>query len=109
LSIKAGGTGLTLTHASHVIHFDRWWNPAVENQAIDRSHRIGQTEKVNVYRLISQGTIEEKQPRTIENKQTQQRQIEEQPLQPETKTNKTFIEANIFLNNFTEFVCVDEL
>lgn len=60
LSIKAGGTGLTLTNASHVIHFDRWWNPAVENQATDRAYRIGQKKNVLVHKFICQGTIEEK-------------------------------------------------
>ena len=60
LSLKAGGTGLNLTRADHVIHFDRWWNPAVEDQATDRAYRIGQTRPVQVHRLITQGTIEEK-------------------------------------------------
>ncbi len=60
LSLKAGGTGLTLTEASHVIHFDRWWNPAVENQATDRAFRIGQKKNVMVHKFITQGTIEEK-------------------------------------------------
>ncbi len=60
LSIRAGGTGLTLTNASHVIHFDRWWNPAVENQATDRAYRIGQKKNVLVHKFICQGTIEEK-------------------------------------------------
>lgn len=60
LSIKAGGTGLNLTNANHVIHFDRWWNPAVENQATDRAFRIGQTKNVLVHKLVCQGTIEEK-------------------------------------------------
>lgn len=60
LSIRAGGTGLTLTHASHVIHFDRWWNPAVENQATDRAYRIGQKKNVLVHKFICRGTIEEK-------------------------------------------------
>ncbi len=59
LSLKAAGTGLNLTRADHVIHFDRWWNPAVEDQATDRAHRIGQTRKVQVHRLIAEGTIEE--------------------------------------------------
>ena len=58
--LKAGGTGLNLTQASHVIHFDRWWNPAVENQATDRAHRIGQEKNVLVHKFICQGTIEEK-------------------------------------------------
>ena len=60
LSLRAAGTGLNLTKASTVIHFDRWWNPAVENQATDRAYRIGQTKKVMVYKFISEGTIEEK-------------------------------------------------
>ena len=59
LSLKAAGTGLNLTRADHVIHYDRWWNPAVEDQATDRAHRIGQTKVVQVHRLISEGTIEE--------------------------------------------------
>jgi superfamily II DNA or RNA helicase len=58
LSLKAGGTGLNLTRADHVIHFDRWWNPAVEDQATDRAHRIGQTRAVQVHRLLTEGTIE---------------------------------------------------
>lgn len=60
LSVKAGGTGLNLTAANHVIHFDRWWNPAVENQATDRAYRIGQQKNVIVHKLVSEGTIEEK-------------------------------------------------
>ena len=60
ISLKAGGTGLNLTGADTVIHFDPWWNPAVEDQATDRAHRIGQTRTVNVYRLIAKGTVEEK-------------------------------------------------
>jgi hypothetical protein len=60
LSLRAAGTGLNLTTASYVVLYDPWWNPAVEAQAIDRSHRIGQTETVNAYRLISPGTVEEK-------------------------------------------------
>ena len=60
LSVKAAGTGLNLTKANHVIHFDRWWNPAVENQATDRAFRIGQTKDVMVHKLVSKGTIEEK-------------------------------------------------
>ncbi|MCI8431366.1 MAG: DEAD/DEAH box helicase [Lachnospiraceae bacterium] len=68
LSVKAGGTGLNLTKASHVIHFDRWWNPAVENQATDRAFRIGQTKNVMVHKLVCQGTIEEKIDAMIESK-----------------------------------------
>lgn len=60
ISLKAGGTGLNLTSASHVIHFDRWWNPAVENQATDRAYRIGQKKNVMVSKFVCQGTIEEK-------------------------------------------------
>jgi len=68
LSLKAGGTGLTLTEASHVIHFDRGWNPAVENQATDRAFRIGQKKAVQVHKFISVGTIEEKIDAIIESK-----------------------------------------
>ena len=60
LSLRAAGTGLNLTTASYVVLYDPWWNPAVEAQAIDRSHRIGQTQTVNAYRLISPATVEEK-------------------------------------------------
>ena len=59
LSLKAGGFGLNLTRATHVIHFDRWWNPAVENQATDRAHRIGQTRTVFVHTFICAGTLED--------------------------------------------------
>ena len=59
LSLKAGGVGLNLTAATEVIHLDPWWNPAVEDQASDRAHRIGQDKPVTVYRLVAQGTIEE--------------------------------------------------
>jgi non-specific serine/threonine protein kinase len=68
LSLKAGGTGLNLTAASHVIHFDRWWNPAVENQATDRAFRIGQKRNVLVHKFVCQGTIEEKIDTLIEEK-----------------------------------------
>jgi SNF2 family DNA or RNA helicase len=60
ISLKAGGTGINLTAADYVIHLDPWWNPAVEDQATDRAHRIGQTRPVTVYRLLSRGTVEEK-------------------------------------------------
>ena len=59
LSLKAAGTGLNLTRADHVVHYDRWWNPAVEDQATDRAHRIGQTKSVHVHRLVTEGTVEE--------------------------------------------------
>jgi non-specific serine/threonine protein kinase len=68
LSVKAGGTGLNLTAASHVIHFDRWWNPAVENQATDRAYRIGQRKNVLVHKLVCRGTIEERIDALIEAK-----------------------------------------
>ena len=60
ISLKAGGTGLNLTGADYVIHYDPWWNPAVEDQATDRAYRIGQTKKVCVYRFITKNTVEEK-------------------------------------------------
>jgi superfamily II DNA or RNA helicase len=60
LSLKAGGTGLNLTRATHVVHYDRWWNPAVEDQATDRAFRIGQDRPVQVHRLISEGTVEDR-------------------------------------------------
>lgn len=68
LSLKAGGTGLNLTQASHVIHFDRWWNPATENQATDRAFRIGQKNNVMVHKFICLGTLEEKIDELIESK-----------------------------------------
>ncbi|MBI3660646.1 DEAD/DEAH box helicase [Candidatus Acetothermia bacterium] len=69
LSLKAGGTGLNLTRATHVFHFDRWWNPAVENQATDRAFRIGQTKNVQVHKFLCMGTLEEKIDALIERKQ----------------------------------------
>jgi hypothetical protein len=68
LSLKAGGSGLNLTAASHVVHFDRWWNPAVENQATDRAFRIGQKRNVLVHKFVCQGTVEEKIDALIESK-----------------------------------------
>lgn len=68
LSLKAGGTGLNLTAASHVVHFDRWWNPAVENQATDRAFRIGQQRNVLVHKFVCRGTIEERIDQLIEEK-----------------------------------------
>ena len=69
LSLKAGGVGLNLTAANHVIHFDRWWNPAVENQATDRAFRIGQTKNVMVHKFVTAGTVEDKIDAMIEEKQ----------------------------------------
>ena len=68
MSLRAGGLGLNLTNASHVFHFDRWWNPAVEDQASDRAHRIGQTRVVQVHRMICAGTVEERIDQLIEAK-----------------------------------------
>jgi non-specific serine/threonine protein kinase len=68
LSLKAGGAGLNLTAASHVVHFDRWWNPAVENQATDRAFRIGQTKNVLVHKFVCRGTVEEKIDQLLESK-----------------------------------------
>ena len=68
LSLRAAGTGLNLTRADHVVHFDRWWNPAVEEQATDRAYRIGQTRPVQVHRLISEGTLEDRIAALLESK-----------------------------------------
>lgn len=75
LSLKAGGTGLNLTAASHVIHFDRWWNPAIENQATDRAYRIGQKRNVLVHKFITSGTLEEKIDQLLTDKQNTADQI----------------------------------
>ena len=74
LSLRAGGTGLNLTAANHVFHFDRWWNPAVENQATDRAYRIGQERNVQVHKFICAGTLEDRIDEMIERK----REIAEQ-------------------------------
>jgi SNF2 family DNA or RNA helicase len=68
LSLKAGGVGLNLTAANHVFHFDRWWNPAVENQATDRAFRIGQLKNVQVHKFVCVGTLEERIDQMIEQK-----------------------------------------
>jgi non-specific serine/threonine protein kinase len=75
LSLKAGGTGLNLTAATHVIHFDRWWNPAVENQATDRAFRIGQRQPVLVHKFVCRGTVEEKIEALIAAKQKLSRDV----------------------------------
>ncbi|MHA0857097.1 DEAD/DEAH box helicase [Paenibacillus sp. CMAA1364] len=75
LSLKAGGVGLNLTRANHVFHYDRWWNPAVENQATDRVFRIGQHKNVHVHKLICQGTLEERIDELIENKKSLSEQV----------------------------------
>ncbi len=68
VSLRAGGTGLNLTRATHVLHYDRWWNPAVEDQATDRAYRLGQHDNVQVYKLICQGTLEERIDQMLEDK-----------------------------------------
>jgi non-specific serine/threonine protein kinase len=75
LSLKAGGAGLNLTAAAHVVHFDRWWNPAVENQATDRAFRIGQTKNVLVHKFVCRGTVEEKIDELIESKKQLSRDL----------------------------------
>lgn len=85
LSLKAGGTGLTLTQASHVIHFDRWWNPAVENQATDRAFRIGQKRNVLVHKFMTQGTLEERIDQVIAQKQ----KLSDELLDGENEVNLT--------------------
>ncbi len=75
LSLKAGGVGLNLTRASRVFHYDRWWNPAVESQATDRAYRIGQTRKVQVYKFVCQGTLEESIDRMLEQKESLAREV----------------------------------
>jgi len=75
LSLKVGGTGLNLTAASHVIHFDRWWNPAVEDQATDRAFRIGQKKNVLVHKFVCRGTVEEKIDALIAGKQSMAREV----------------------------------
>src|SRR4029079_5511904 len=69
LSLKAGGVGLNLTRATHVFHFDRWWNPAVENQATDRAFRIGQHRNVQVHKFVCRGTLEERIDAMLHSKQ----------------------------------------
>ena len=85
LSLKAGGSGLNLTAASHVVHFDRWWNPAVENQATDRAFRIGQTKNVLVHKFVCRGTVEEKIDELIESK----KQLSQELLEGGAEINLT--------------------
>jgi SNF2 family DNA or RNA helicase len=75
ISVKAGGTGLTLTAASQVIHFDRWWNPAVEDQATDRAYRIGQTQPVMVHKMVTRGTLEQRIAQLLQDKKVLQGEI----------------------------------
>jgi superfamily II DNA or RNA helicase len=93
LSLRAGGTGLNLTAASHVIHFDRWWNPAVENQATDRAFRIGQQRNVLVHKFITSGTIEER----IDALLAEKRQFAEEMLSSDGEVNLTELPDNELL------------
>jgi non-specific serine/threonine protein kinase len=99
LSLKAGGTGLNLTQASHVIHFDRWWNPAVENQATDRAFRIGQKKNVLVHTFICRGTVEDKINAMLEDK----RALADEILQGGGETLLTEMKDDELLN----FVALD--
>ena len=91
ISLKAGGTGLNLTAADIVIHYDPWWNVAVQNQATDRAHRIGQKNVVTVYKLVSQGTIEEK----IIDIQEKKKKLAEQVLEGEGMDSVAFTKEEI--------------
>lgn len=97
LSLKAGGTGLNLTNASHVIHFDRWWNPAVENQATDRAYRIGQKKNVLVHKFICQGTVEEK----IDDLLNSKKDLSDELLTQGKETNLTELSNDELLNMVT--------
>ena len=94
LSLKVGGTGLNLTAASHVIHFDRWWNPAVENQATDRAFRIGQKKNVWVHKFITRGTIEERIDKMI----IEKRELADQVLSGEKQVSLTELSDDELLN-----------
>ena len=101
LSLKAGGTGLTLTAASHVIHFDRWWNPAIENQATDRAFRIGQKKNVLVHKFVCRGTIEERIDALISEKKA----LAESVLGPEGGAETLFTEMSN--DELLRFVALD--
>lgn len=94
LSLKAGGAGLNLTAASHVVHFDRWWNPAVENQATDRAYRIGQHRNVLVHKFICRGTIEERIDQMIRDKQALVKEV----IEGEREINLTEMSDEALLN-----------
>lgn len=91
ISLKAGGTGLNLTGADTVILYDMWWNPAVEKQAADRAHRMGQKHAVQVIKLVARGTIEEKMNELQEKK----RHLIETVIDPKEKSPSTLTEADI--------------
>jgi non-specific serine/threonine protein kinase len=99
ISLKAGGSGLNLTAASHVIHFDRWWNPAVENQATDRAFRIGQKRNVLVHKFVCRGTVEERIDAMIQSKQA----IADQVLSQDGEVNLTEMSDEELLR----FVAID--
>ncbi|MCK5783385.1 MAG: DEAD/DEAH box helicase [Desulfobacterales bacterium] len=96
LSLKAGGTGLNLTRANHVIHFDRWWNPAVENQATDRAFRIGQKKNVVVHKFITKGTVEEKIDQMLEEK----KQLSDKVISPSGESLITEMDNKDLINLF---------
>ncbi|MEG0952250.1 MAG: helicase-related protein, partial [Niameybacter sp.] len=97
ISLKAGGTGLNLTSASMVIHFDPWWNPAVQDQATDRAHRIGQSQVVNVISLIAKGTVEERIVELQESKKELIEAVMEQGLNNEGLLKKLTTEELVSL------------
>ncbi|CAM2008948.1 DEAD/DEAH box helicase [Acanthopleuribacter pedis] len=99
VSLRAGGTGLNLTHANYVIHMDPWWNPAVEEQATDRAHRIGQTQAVTVYRLVATNTIEE----AILNIHTRKRDLVQSLLEGQESVGKLSIQDLVSLIKGGEF------
>lgn len=102
ISLKAGGTGLNLTSASMVIHFDPWWNPAVEDQATDRAHRIGQNQVVNVIKLIAKGTVEERVVQLQENKKELIDTVMESGLNSEEALKKLSKEEILSLLDHTQ-------
>ncbi len=97
LSVKAGGTGLNLTSANHVVHFDRWWNPAVENQATDRAFRIGQQKNVLVHKFVTEGTVEEKISLMIAEKQ----QLSNEILSEDSSVSLTEMSNEELIEMFT--------
>ncbi|MDG2124960.1 MAG: DEAD/DEAH box helicase, partial [Verrucomicrobiales bacterium] len=101
ISLKAGGTGLNLTAASHVVHFDRWWNPAVENQATDRAYRIGQKRNVLVHKFVCPGTIEEKIDALLKEKQS----LADDLVAPTDSAGKQF--TNLTTDQLLDLVSLD--
>jgi non-specific serine/threonine protein kinase len=102
ISLKAGGTGLTLTRANHVIHFDRWWNPAIENQATDRAYRIGQHRNVLVHKMVVKGTIEDRIDQMIDRKKALAEQLlshDEEPMLGLAQMSNTEILDLLHLND----------